>query len=233
MLEQAYAQGQVSVFHLQGNGTDAALGCDRRLGHHGELGHLGFDLHVPGVHHLTAEVVVGLEAVVLLRIVARGDDHAAGGAQGLHGEAEEGRGQGTLAEEHLIARRRQDRRAFCGEDIGFDPGVVTHHGDLLPGRVELGDGRQGHGGPAHVRLVHAPQSGGHEAAEAPGPEGQGLEEPVLQFSHGGGITALGSLHQGLQLGPELGFKVGEGKVPLRGAQGHGDLAGSILGSVTK
>ncbi|OQA32034.1 MAG: hypothetical protein BWY56_02309 [Acidobacteria bacterium ADurb.Bin340] len=224
--QEGLTHGQEGFLQLRRDGLDAGVRIGARgHGHQGLCRHPGFDFRIPGGHHLATLIVVGLVAVVDLGVVAGRHDHGAGGLQAPHGEAEEGRGQGPVAQVDRVARFRQHPGGFPGEDIGLQARIEAHQGRPGLGRPLQGHRRQGPGGPAHVGPVHAAQPRAHHAPQPARAEGQGLAETVLHLRLGRPIAPLRRLQQPFQFRAEVRLQVGKGQVGAGGIKAHGVLSG--------
>ena len=75
---------------------------------------------------LTAVLVVYFESVVVFRVVAGGDHHAAGVFFPLQHEGEEGNGDRSIKKQRRDAEGVQGEGGLFGVETGIPAGVVTH-----------------------------------------------------------------------------------------------------------
>ena len=190
---QADDGGDVVVDDLLVEPVDAG-GLERDLARRADGPDRRLDLGVGRRHDLRAVVGVDLVAVVLRRVVRRGDHHAGRRAEVLHGEGEHRRGQHPRQEVGREPGGGEDRGRVAGEVERAVPGVEADD-DRRAGLAVRGQpGGQPGGGAAHDGAVHPVRAGPQRPAQARGAEGERGGEPVGQL----GVVA--GVEQGLQLG---------------------------------
>ncbi len=229
-----------------GQGRDGGLvvGGDGRIQHgpalrgQGDAGQLadGVDLRrdqgIVRRHDLRAAAAlldgvaaqVDLVAVVLRRVVAGGDHHAAVALQRPHGVGEQRGGQRGRHQEGLDAGGGEDRRGFFREDVGVVAGVVADDGARpgAGGGLRDGVGQEGGeagGGAAHHHAVHPVRAGAEGCPQAGGAELQGAAEAVGELLAGRGGAVVGEPDQFGQGGGGGGIRVLGG--PGRGLRSAG------------
>ena len=160
---------------------------------------------------------VDLVAVVLRRVVAGGDHHAAVAIQRPHRVGEQRGGQRGRHQEGFEPGGGEDRGRFLGEDIGVVAGVIADDGARpgAGGGLRHGVGQEGGEagrGAADHHPVHPVGPGAEGRPEAGGAELQGAAEAVRQLLAAGGGAVLGELDQLGQGGGGGGVRVLGGPV---------------------
>jgi hypothetical protein len=165
----------------------------------------GRDLGVGRRHDLAAVAEVDLVAVVLRRVVARGDHHARDRAELADRVGEQRRRQRTGEEQRGQPGAAHHLGGVLGEHVGVVPCVVPDHDGAARGRPLVAEVRRQPGrGPDHHDPVHPVRPGAERAAESRGAELERAAEPVAQL--GDGIRRSAVLDTGdelAQLRPRL------------------------------
>ena len=155
--------------------------------------------------HLCAVVPVGFVAVVLLGVVAGGEDDAALATEVADGEGHFGRGAHIIEEIYLDAVGGEDVGRSLGEEAAVVAAVVAHYHTDLFQILEILVQVVGEAlcGGAHRVDVHAVRSGPHDATQTARAEFERTVEGVNKlgfvgiFNHGlhgllrFGIVAIG------------------------------------------
>ena len=162
---------------------------------------------------------VDLVAVVLGRVVAGRDHHAAVALQRPHGIGEQRCGQSGRHQERLDAGRGENRRGFFRKDVRVVAGVEADDGARpgTGGGLRDGVGQEGGepgGGAAHHHAVHPVGARAEGGPQACGAELQGPAETVGELLAGRGGAAVGQPDQ-------LGQGGGGGGIRVLGGPGAG------------
>ena len=166
---------------------------------------------------LRAVAPVHLVAVVLGRVVARGDHHPGRGAVGAHRVRGHRRRPRMIGQPHREPGGEQHRGGLLDEPLRLVPRVAAdHHAAALGvGDLRREVRRQARGHVADLQLVHALGAGGQDAADARGTELQPTAHPLGQLGGRGGVGG-GALDQYAELGAGVGIRIGG--APLLGAR---------------
>ena len=219
---------EVGLEHFVAEDLPAGLGARHRRDAR-DLVDLRRDLRIARRHDLAAVAEVDLVAVVLRRVVARGDHDARVGAEVPDGEGEHRRRQRLRQQHRAPAGGGDDRRRVDGEGVGVVPRVATDDDEGSGARL-LQVGHEARGGADDDGPVHAMGAGAEGAAQAGGAELEQPGEAVGEVGDGSRVTPFGSGDDRQELLP--GRRVGVVGSPLArgGEQVVGDVGG-VAGGV--
>ena len=177
------------------------------------------DLAVGRWHDLAAVAEVDLVAVVLRRVVARGDHHPGSAAELADRERQHRRGQHPRHHQGGEASPGHHLGGVAGEVVGAVPGVEAddHPAAGVAGVAQVR--REAGRGPGDHDPVHPVRAGAERPAQAGRPE---LQRPVEAVGQVGLLAALGGRDQRLQLG--AGHIVG-----VLGCPGAGQVEQLVVG----
>ena len=235
---EAQDRGDVGVLDRIGGDLHRVGRSARYVDGAGRAADGGRDARVDRRDDLRAVLPVNLVAVVLGRVVARGHHYAGGGAQLLHGEADEGCRHRLPEEQHLQACLGEDQGGVLGELAAQPPGVASddHHARSRVGDTGEDLLREAPGGARDDGAVHPVRPGAEHAAQPCRSELQVAGEAVGEVGQMSVDVARGLRDRGLcralvpgkQL-PQLG--AGDGvRVAVDPALGLGSQFGVIHGS---